>query len=51
MVEFILLPAAALKGNKEFRVERRDGEPLIYTDIQQLKDDYVNDVVCLSPDF
>jgi tyrosyl-tRNA synthetase len=45
-VEFVLLPAAALAGNKEFRVERRDAEPLVYTDIQQLKDDYANDVVC-----
>lgn len=39
------MPAAALKGVKEFRVERRDEEPLIYTDIQQLKDDYTNDIV------
>lgn len=45
MVEFVLLPAAALTGNKEFRVERRDNEPLVYTDIQQLKDDYTNDIV------
>ncbi|KAJ6143085.1 hypothetical protein N7471_002538 [Penicillium samsonianum] len=45
MVEFVLLPAAALTGKKEFRVERRDNEPLIYTDIQQLKDDYTNDVL------
>jgi tyrosyl-tRNA synthetase len=46
LVEFVLLPAAALAGTKEFRVERRDAEPLIYTDIQQLKDDYANDIVC-----
>ena len=46
MVEFVLLPAAALAGKKEFRVARRDNEPLIYTDIQQLKDDYSNDIVC-----
>jgi len=45
-VEFVLLPAAALKGCKEFRVERRDGlEPLIYTDIKQIHDDYKNDVL------
>jgi len=45
-VEFVLLPAAALKGCKEFRVERRDGlEPLIYTDIKQMHDDYKNDVL------
>lgn len=47
MVEFVLLPAAALAGKKEFRVERRDNEPLIYTDIQKLKDDYTEDIVCL----
>ena len=47
LVEFILLPASALKGSREFRVERTDGsEPLIYTNIQQLHDDYKNDVVC-----
>ncbi|CAI7659311.1 unnamed protein product [Penicillium glandicola] len=45
LVEFVLLPAAALAGKKEFRVERRDDEPLIYTDIQQLKDDYTNDIL------
>lgn len=45
LAEYILLPAAALKGQKEFRVERKDNEPLVYTDIQQLKDDYTNDVV------
>ncbi|KAJ5450311.1 Tyrosine--tRNA ligasecytoplasmic [Penicillium daleae] len=45
LVEFVLLPAAALAGTKEFRVERRDAEPLIYTDIQQLKDDYANDIL------
>lgn len=41
LVEFILLPAAALKGKKEFQVERKDSEPLIYTDIKQLRDDYI----------
>ncbi|KAL2827378.1 hypothetical protein BDW59DRAFT_144177 [Aspergillus cavernicola] len=45
IVEYILLPAAALKGRKEFRVERRDEEPLIYTDAQKLKEDYINDVL------
>ena len=47
LVEYVLLPAADLKGKKEFRVERREEEPLIYTDIKQLKEDYANDVVCL----
>jgi tyrosyl-tRNA synthetase len=45
-VEFILLPAAALAGNKEFRVNRdRDNlEPLIYTSIEPLHEDYKNDI-------
>uniref|UniRef100_L2G8Q4 tyrosine--tRNA ligase n=1 Tax=Colletotrichum fructicola (strain Nara gc5) TaxID=1213859 RepID=L2G8Q4_COLFN len=46
-VEYVLLPAAALKGKKEFTVEReRDGlEPLVYTDIAAMHEDYKNDVV------
>ena len=50
-VEYVLLPAAALKGKKEFIVEReRDGkEPLVYTAISQLHDDYKNDVVSSAP--
>ncbi|KAK2058964.1 tRNA synthetase class I [Colletotrichum caudatum] len=46
-VEYVLLPAAALKGKKEFRVEReRDGlEPLVYTDIAEMHTDYKNDVL------
>lgn len=45
-VEFILLPAAALAGHKEFRVDRdRDNlEPLIYTSIEPLQEDYKNDI-------
>ncbi|KAL4904822.1 hypothetical protein BDW74DRAFT_168031 [Aspergillus multicolor] len=45
MVEYVLLPAAGLKGKKEFVVERRDAEPLVYTDIAQLKEDYANDIL------
>ncbi|KAI0006308.1 tyrosyl-tRNA synthetase, class Ib [Xylariaceae sp. FL0662B] len=46
-VEFVLLPAAALRGNREFRVDRsRDGlEPLVYTTIDQIHQDYRNDVL------
>jgi tyrosyl-tRNA synthetase len=46
-IEFVLLPAAALRGNQEFRIDReRDGlEPLIYTTIAQIHEDYKNDVV------
>ncbi|KAF7562297.1 hypothetical protein G7046_g1803 [Stylonectria norvegica] len=48
-VEFVLLPVAGLRGAREFRVDReRDGlEPLVYTSIAQMQDDYRNDV--LSP--
>jgi tyrosyl-tRNA synthetase len=46
--EFVLLPAAALMtGKKEFRVERPDAEPVVYTDMAQMREDYKNDV--LSP--
>jgi len=38
---------ARLKGHGEFRVERdRDGlEPLVYTDINQMNEDYTNDIL------
>ncbi|KAJ5082284.1 hypothetical protein N7532_011327 [Penicillium argentinense] len=45
MVEFTFLPASDLKGKKEFVVERKDAEPLVYTDIEKLKEDYRNDVL------
>ncbi|KAI9368153.1 hypothetical protein BJX61DRAFT_525256 [Aspergillus egyptiacus] len=45
LVEYILLPAAGLKGKKEFRVERRDEEPLVYTDAKQVYEDYKNDIL------
>ncbi|PNY25952.1 Tyrosine-tRNA ligase [Tolypocladium capitatum] len=46
-VEFVLLPAAALRGKREFTVEReRDGlEPLVYTEIAKMHEDYKNDVL------
>ncbi|KAH7325145.1 hypothetical protein B0I35DRAFT_349405 [Stachybotrys elegans] len=45
-VEFVLLPASRLQG-KQFQVEReRDGlEPLVYSDIAKMHDDYRNDVL------
>lgn len=48
--EFVLLPAAGLRGKKEFIVERRDEEPLVYTSIEQMHSDYANDIVsrCLT---
>ena len=46
LVEFVLLPAVALSGHREFRVERdRDNlEPLIYTCIEPMHEDYKNDI-------
>lgn len=43
----MLLPASELRGARLFRVEReRDGlEPLEYTDMKKIHDDYQNDVV------
>lgn len=50
-VEYVLLPAAALRGNREFQVEReKDGlEPLVYTTIAHMHDDYRNEVVRKAP--
>lgn len=46
-VEYVLLPASALRGNQGFHVDReRDGlAPLVYTTIAQVHEDYKNDVV------
>lgn len=45
IVENILFPAAVLNGHGEFRVERRDAEPLVYTSIAQVKEDYAQDIL------
>lgn len=48
-VEYVLLPAAGLlHGQPKFTVEReRDGlEPLVYTTIDKMHEDYKNDTVC-----
>jgi len=47
-VQSVLLPAAALKG-QAFQVDRdRDGlEPLVYTSIDDLHEDYRNNLVSL----
>lgn len=55
-VEYVLLPVSALKtGKGRFVVERREGEgePLVYEDINSLKEDYKADRVCYltHPDF
>ncbi|KAI1259993.1 tyrosyl-tRNA synthetase [Xylariaceae sp. FL1019] len=46
-IENVFLPIAELKGKREFTVLReRDGlEPLVYTDIAQVKTDYENDIL------
>lgn len=46
-VEYVLIPVNALKteGKGKFVVERREGEPLVYDNIEALKDDYKNDTV------
>ena len=48
-VQYVLLPASALKNNgtPNFVVQRRDAEPLVYTNIEDMQKDYENDV--LSP--
>ncbi|KAL1632877.1 Tyrosine--tRNA ligase cytoplasmic [Diplodia intermedia] len=45
-VEYVLLPAGALEGGKPtFTVQRREGEPLVYTDAEKMKADYAADVL------
>lgn len=45
-VEAVLLPASKLKAGKaEFVVERREGEPLVYSTAEQMKSDYDADTV------
>ncbi|TAQ91198.1 hypothetical protein B7494_g489 [Chlorociboria aeruginascens] len=45
--EYVLLPAAALKGRREFVVDRsRDNlEPLVYSNIENMRNDYMNDTL------
>lgn len=51
--EYVLLPAAALRGKKEFTVPRRDDTPLVYTSIEEMHEDFKNDKVrlpiCVCP--
>jgi uncharacterized protein YbaA (DUF1428 family) len=45
-VEFVLLPVSALQtGEPRFVVERREGEPLVYSSIEQMHKDYREDIV------
>lgn len=51
LIEYVLLPVSLLKtGERKFVVEReRDGlEPLVYTEISKLHEDYRNEVVWAS---
>lgn len=46
LVQHILLPAAGLKGKREFGIcPNGSTEPTIYTDIEKINEDYANDVV------
>lgn len=46
-VENVLLPASSLlDGERSFKVDREGAEPLVYGDIESLRKDYVDDVVC-----
>ncbi|KAM6522632.1 Tyrosine--tRNA ligase cytoplasmic [Fusarium falciforme] len=46
LVEYVLLPGSGLKhGVREVKFERRDAEPLVYTNIKQIQEDYENDVL------
>lgn len=45
LIEHVLLPAAALKGKREVVVERHEAEPLVYTDIAKINEDYAADIV------
>lgn len=49
-VEYVLLPVSKLKngGQGRFVVERKGEEPLVYTDIAELKKDYEADKVNIS---
>lgn len=50
-VEHVIFRALALKNNGEtkFEVKRREGEPLVYTSMDKIKEDYLADIVSPSP--
>ena len=45
--EYVLFPASALKndGTPKFVVQRRDAEPLVYSNIADLRKDYAEDIL------
>jgi tyrosyl-tRNA synthetase len=47
-VEYVIFRALSLRsedGSVKYTVERKDAEPLIYTDVEKLKEDYRADIV------
>ena len=45
-IEYVLMPVSALKdpeGKATFTIERREGQPLVYHSIEELKQDYTED--------
>lgn len=45
-VEHVLFPASGLlDGERRFVVERKEGEPLVYTTPEAMKEDYKKDIV------
>ncbi|KAF5236444.1 hypothetical protein FAUST_6594 [Fusarium austroamericanum] len=44
-IEHVIFRILALKGTVEFVVEQRDGEVLVYQDIDKLKQDYEQDIL------
>lgn len=50
-VEYVLLPVSALRngGTAKFIVEQKESEPIIYSTIDKLKNDYKADKVNLTP--
>lgn len=46
LIQYILLPAAGLKGKREFGLCQNDNtEPTMYTNIEKINEDYANDIV------
>ena len=49
LVQHILLPAAGLKGKREFGLCHNDAtEPTMYTEIEKINEDYANDLVSVQ---
>ena len=49
LVQYILLPAAGLRGKREIGIcQTNSKEPTMYTNIEKINEDYANDLVSLS---